>query len=224
MAPAGPAFSRGAMLALLAATLLVHLPAMARYGWFRDELYYVSCAKRLAWGYVDQPPLSIALLAAWRALVHDSLVGVRMVPLAAHMAVVALTMQLARRLGGQGFAQALAGAGALASLVYLGIGHFYSMNALDPLFWTLAALALLRALDRERLPDWAILGATIGLGLLNKLSMLWCAGGLVLGVLVSGRRRVLATPGSWLAAAIAAAIFAPHVLWQVRFGWPTLEF
>ena len=39
--------ARGAMLAILAATVLVHVPAMGRYGWFRDELYYVSCAKQI---------------------------------------------------------------------------------------------------------------------------------------------------------------------------------
>ncbi len=209
---------------MLVATALVHLPAMAQYGWFRDELYYVSCAKRLAWGYVDHPPLSIAVLAAWRTIVGDSLVGMRLVPLAAHLIVVWLTMRLARRLGGGAFAQALAGVGALASLVYLGGTHQYSMNALDLVLWLLAAMALLRALERERLADWAWLGVAVGAGLLNKLSMLWCAGGLVLGVLVSRRRRVLATPGPWLAAALAAAIFAPHVAWQVAHGWPTLEF
>ena len=197
---------------------------MAQYGWFRDELYYVSCAKRLAWGYVDHPPLSIAVLAAWRAIVGDSLVGMRLVPLAAHLIVVWLTMRLARRLGGGAFAQVLAGVGALTSLVYLGGTHQYSMNALDLVLWLLAAMALLRALERERLADWAWLGAVVGAGLLNKLSMLWCVGGLVLGVLVSRRRRVLATPGPWLAGALAAAMFAPHVAWQVAHGWPTLEF
>jgi hypothetical protein len=221
---AGPPPARGATLALVAATVLVHLPAMARYGWFRDELYYVSCAKRLAWGYVDQPPLSIALLAAWRQVAGDSLVGMRLLPLAAHVALVVLAMRLARRLGGGTFAQALTGVGALASLVYLGASHDYSMNALDLVLWLLAAIALLRALERARLADWAWFGAVAGAGLMNKLSMLWCAGGLALGVVVSGRRRVFATPGPWLAAAIAAGIFAPHLLWQVRHGWPTLEF
>ena len=219
-----PPPARTATFALLAATVLVHLPAMARYGWFRDELYYVSCAKHLAWGYVDQPPLSIVVLAAWRLLVHDSLVGMRVIPLAAHLVVVWLTMRLARRLGGRAFAQTLAGVGALASLVYLGASHNYSMNALDLVLWPLAALALLRALERERPSDWAWFGVAIGAGLLNKLSMLWCVGGLALGVLASGKRRVFAAPGPWLAAAIAAVMFAPHVLWQVRNGWPTLEF
>jgi len=219
-----PPPARGAMFALLAATVLVHLPAMARYGWFRDELYYVSCAKRLAWGYVDQPPLSIALLAAWRLVVGDSLVGIRVLPLAAHAALLVLTMRLARRLGGGGFAQGLAGLGVLTSLLYLGMDHYYSMNAFDPVLWTAAALLLLRALERERLADWLGFGVVLGLGLMNKLSMLWCAGGLLLGVAVSARRRVLVTRGPWLAAAIAAVVFTPHLLWQVQHGWPTLEF
>jgi hypothetical protein len=35
----------------------------AGYGVFRDELYYFACARHLAWGYVDHPPM-IAVLAA----------------------------------------------------------------------------------------------------------------------------------------------------------------
>ena len=225
-----PPPARGAAFALVAAVVLVHLPAMARYGWFRDELYYVSCSRRLAWGYVDQPPLSIALLSAWRLLVRDSLVGMRLIPLAAHAALVLLAMRLARRLGGGAFAQALAGVGVLASLVYLGMDHYYSMNALDPVLWTAAALLLLRALGAPaaggsgRTSDWAWFGAVVGLGLLNKLSMLWCVAGLFIGVASSERRRVLASPGPWLAGAIAAVLFAPHLLWQGAHGWPTLEF
>src|SRR5262249_36077628 len=111
---AAPPLAPGGLAALLVATLIVHLPALARYGWVRDALYCVSCAKRLAGGYVDEPPLSIALLAAWRAVAHDSLAMVRLVPLAAHLALVALTIRLAQRLGGGAFAQVLAGTGALA--------------------------------------------------------------------------------------------------------------
>ena len=53
---------------LPAAAWLVHVCTMRGYGWFRDEFYYVACARHLAWGYVDQPPLSIAILAPILAL------------------------------------------------------------------------------------------------------------------------------------------------------------
>ena len=48
--------------------VVLHLLVIQRYGWFRDEFYYVVCADRLAWGYVDHPPFSIAVLTAWKTL------------------------------------------------------------------------------------------------------------------------------------------------------------
>ena len=45
--------------------LALALPFATRYGIFRDELYYVACARRLAWGYVDHPPLVALLTAGW---------------------------------------------------------------------------------------------------------------------------------------------------------------
>ena len=36
------------MLALMAAlTVALHLPALTRYGWFRDELYYMASTSHL---------------------------------------------------------------------------------------------------------------------------------------------------------------------------------
>jgi hypothetical protein len=42
-----------ALLLLAAAKLAVHLVAIERYGYFRDELYYLASTDHLAWGYVD---------------------------------------------------------------------------------------------------------------------------------------------------------------------------
>ena len=42
-----------------AIALLIHLLTNGRYGYFRDELYYLACTRHLDFGYVDQPPLSI---------------------------------------------------------------------------------------------------------------------------------------------------------------------
>ena len=42
--------------AIAAAVTLVELAVSSRYGFHRDELYFLACAHHLAWGYVDQPP------------------------------------------------------------------------------------------------------------------------------------------------------------------------
>ena len=57
-----------------AIALLVHLLTNGRYGYFRDELYYIACGQHLAFGYVDQPPLSILLLRLSQVLLGSSLV------------------------------------------------------------------------------------------------------------------------------------------------------
>ena len=211
-------------LAFAALKLVLHALAITHYGYFRDELYYIACSKHLAWGYVDQPPFSIALLALNRALLGESLWALRCLPALSGAATVVMTGLLARELGGGRFAQALACLAAVLPPVWLAVDHFFSMNAFDTFFWTLAMLLLLRALSGGRPRTWIALGVVLGLGLLNKTSMMWFGGGAFLGLLLTGHRRVLRTRWPWLAAAIAVLIFAPHVLWQVRNDWPTLEF
>src|SRR5260370_37958388 len=63
-----------------AAALLVHVLTSGRYGYFRDELYYIACGQHLAFGYVDQPPLSILLLRLSEILLGDSLFAIRLLP------------------------------------------------------------------------------------------------------------------------------------------------
>jgi Dolichyl-phosphate-mannose-protein mannosyltransferase len=213
-----------ALVVLPAITLAVQLAALRGYGYFRDELYYVACARRLALGYVDHPPLSILLLRAVIDLLGTSLWALRIVPALAGAATVLIVGLVARELGGKTFAQVLAMSAALAAPEYLGTNHVYSMNALDLTFWALAALLLLRAFRLASTASWVILGLVLGLGLENKVSVLWLGAGLFVGMVLSGQRRYLATRGPWIAGAIAGALFLPHLLWQVSEGWPTLEF
>jgi hypothetical protein len=103
--------------------------------------------------------------------------------------------------------------------------HVYSMNALDHLFWAMGALCVVRVLDKPKLSGWMLLGLVLGLGLLNKVSVLWFGAGLAASLLMTtAGRAALRTPGPYVAAAIAGLIFSPHVLWQIRYHWPTAEF
>ncbi|HZE18789.1 MAG TPA: glycosyltransferase family 39 protein, partial [Candidatus Angelobacter sp.] len=206
------------------ATVLVHLTCLTQYGWFRDELYYMASTRHLAWGYVDHPPLSIGLLTIVHALFGESLAAARLVAALLGAATVFFTGRLTREAGGGAFAQALACLCALFAPVYLAIGHFYSMNAVEMALWPAASLLLLRALRTTRTSDWIFLGALLGLGLLNKISASWLLLGIGVGLVLTPHRRVLLTPGPWVAAAVAGLIFLPHVLWQMANHFPTLEF
>jgi hypothetical protein len=220
----GPAPFLVVPLAFAAVKLALHALAITNYGYFRDELYYIACSKHLAWGYVDQPPFSIALLALVRAVLGDSLVALRVLPALAGAGTVVVTGLLVRELGGGRFAQALACLCAVLPPVWLVVDHFYSMNTFDTLIWSIALLLLLRALDDMRPRAWVALGVVTGVGLLNKTSMLWFGGAVVLAMLATEHRRKLLSPWPYVAGAVAALIFLPHIAWQAQNGWPTLEF
>jgi hypothetical protein len=95
----------GAGAILVAATV----PFLGRYGWDRDELYFMSASHHLALGYVDFPPVTAWVAWLVRALAGDSLDGLRVVSLACGVATVILVALMARELGG-GFAAQFGGA------------------------------------------------------------------------------------------------------------------
>jgi Dolichyl-phosphate-mannose-protein mannosyltransferase len=209
---------------LAAIKLLIHVLTLRPYGFFRDELYYIACSDHLDWGYVDQPPFCVVVLKAWRLLFGDSLAALRMLPALVGAATVLVTGLLVIELGGEAVAVGLAGLAVLVAGQFLGTAHYYSMNVFDQFFWVLAALLTVRAL-RERTPrTWVLLGVALGLGLLNKTSVLWLGAGLFVGLLATPMRSVLKTPWPYVAGAIAALLFTPYVIWEIRHGWPTLEF
>ncbi len=213
------------LLALIPGAVFILLSGAALGDhYFRDEFYYLACSRRMAWGYVDQPPFSIAALWLVRHVAGDALVVLRAVAALAAAAAVGLTGAIARRLGGSPFAQALAMLAAAISPALLALSSFYSMNAFDLLVWTAAAYLVIDVLDRPTAWRWMALGVVLGVGLENKISVLWLGAGIGAGLILTPARRLLRTPGPWIAAAIAAVLFAPHVVWQIANGWPTLEF
>ena len=62
--PQRPPVAHGELLALTATSLALHLVSAGflAYGYMNDELYFLDSADRLAWGYVDHPLLSVAVL------------------------------------------------------------------------------------------------------------------------------------------------------------------
>jgi hypothetical protein len=213
-----------AAMALLSMGLHLAANALGGYGYFRDELYYIACSKHLAAGYVDQPPLSIFLLAAARFLLGDSVFAIRLVPAIASGLSVTVLCLLVRRLGGPPAAMAVASLCFLASPMLLSAHTYYSMNSLDILFWLLAAHALVGIVEGPSLGGWLWLGAILGLGLLNKISVLWLATGVATAVVLTRLRGQLRRPGPWLAALLAVLIFAPFVVWNLRHGLAHVEF
>jgi 4-amino-4-deoxy-L-arabinose transferase-like glycosyltransferase len=205
------------------AALLVHLLTNARYGYFRDELYYLACARHLDFGYVDQPPLSILLLRLSQLFLGDSIFAIRLLPALAGAAIVALTGLIVREMGGQTWAVALACAATLSALFYLAVGNFFSMNAFEPLFWMGIVYLLVRIINGGAPTLWLWFGALLGLGIENKHSTVFFAVGILVALLLTPERRHFAQKWIWLGGLLAFALALPNIVWEARYHWPTYE-
>ena len=122
-------------------------------------------------------------------------------------------------------ARELVGAvGALVAVLILDGLHYFHFTAAKfnhdviqlPL-WAFAGYAFHAALRRGRMVHWLLLGATVGLALWAKYFVVVLAAPLALFLLIDrDARRALATPGPYVALALALLIMAPHLVWLVR--------
>jgi hypothetical protein len=214
------------IIGLSVGALAFHLAvnAFGGYGIFRDEYYYIACSKRLAAGYVDQPPLAMFLLAASRAVFGLSQLGLRVLPALAHALTVLMAGLTTRKLGGRRTAVVLAGLAVLLAPVIIGHTNIYQMNAFAQIFWALAVYLVVLIAERSRPGLWILLGTVMGLGLLNKIDFLWFGAGLAAGLLLTDMRKHLRTPWPYAAAGIALLLFSPFILWNINHDFVHLEF
>ncbi|MBK7586159.1 MAG: glycosyltransferase family 39 protein [Myxococcales bacterium] len=202
----------------------LHLSCVNRFGWFRDELYYIACGEHLAWGYVDHPPAVAAMAAFATHWLGHSLLAVRALPITLGVATTAASVLLAHRLGARAIGLVLTAVAVALTPTFLFVFHTLSMNSLEPLLWT-AFCYLLHSVARSpsRLRH-AALGLVVGVGVLTKHSMLFLVFASAIAWMLTGRARSLATRGFALTLALAFVLTLPHVVWQLRHGLPAVEF
>lgn len=212
------------VVALALLTFIGHMLVAGNYGYFRDELYYLVAGQRLGLGYVDFP-MMIALLAALMNLIaHDALIAIHVIPALAVAALVIVSGLMARALGGSRYAQGLAALATCATVTFLATGSLFSMDILDALWWSLGAYVIILLVKRDDPRLWVAFGLVAGLGLLTKLTILFFGLAVVLGALLTPRRRDFLTPWPWLGGLIAVLGLLPYALWNVANGFPTAQF
>jgi len=220
--PTVPPLSRPVLFGAVALKIFLHVPGLFRYGYFRDELYFLDCARHLDWGYVDCAPL-VAVYAKIALLFGGSLPSLRVISMLAGAGMVALTVLIARQLGGGAFAQALAGLGIIIAPVHLMTDSILSMNAFEPLFWMGCVLIMIHLIRGGDPRLWILFGILAGLGLENKHSTIFFGTAVAAAILVTPLRRELTRPWIWLGGLTALAIFLPNLIWQWQNGFPTIE-
>jgi 4-amino-4-deoxy-L-arabinose transferase-like glycosyltransferase len=206
------------------AKVTMTVPFMDRYGWHRDELYFLQAAKHPALGYVDFPPITSWVGWAIHVIFGDSLLALRATGLVAAAVTIVLVAVIARELGGSHASQLGAAAGWALTPFILGSGALFHPTWFDALAWVAFVAVAVRLVARREPRLWLLLGAIAGIGFEAKYTILFLVAGLAAGLLVAPDRRVLLTRGPWLGLAAAVAFAAPNLLWEAQHGWPSVHF
>src|ERR1700728_143698 len=135
----------------------VEMAVSGRYGYVRDELYFLASGRHLAWGYVDQPALT---------------------PL---LARVLLTAARARTLGAGRDGQLLAAIATACCAEYLGAMHELTTTPVDFVCWAAALLAVTKLLTSFDPRWWLALGGCAGVGMDAKWNIGFLVAALAVG-------------------------------------------
>jgi len=220
-----PRYRSGQAIILYIATgaFLLHLLTSTRYGIFRDEMYYLACSYRMAWGYVDHPPFTVFMAWIGRHLLGESLPAVRLLPELAGAALVWLTGTMAREMGGGRFAQATAALAVIVAPMSLVMAGVLSDNVYEQLIWMGCAFLVIRAINTGNERYWLWFGVLAGVGFQNKYSIVFLLLGILVGVVLTPDRKVLKSRYLWMGVLACAVIAMPNLIWQIRHHFPFLE-
>jgi 4-amino-4-deoxy-L-arabinose transferase-like glycosyltransferase len=204
-----------AAFAALHAVVWTALPTLLYRNLPLDLIEALTYGREWQLGYDKLPPLPW-----WLVEIADRLFGADIAYYALSELVIVATFAIL-------FAAArpLVGAvGALVAILIVDGLHYFNYTApkfnhdvMQLPFWALAGLAFRSGLCHGRLIDWLLLGLALGLALWAKYFVVVLAVPLALFLLADrDARRVLATPGPWVALAAALVVAAPHLVWLVR--------
>ena len=185
---------------------------------FSDEAYYALYGRFLDWGYYDHPPM-VAILTAFSSTFFKGNLSIRFVTTLLHGGTVWLIWNTLVQKPPTNkdvwtfFAVA-------ASLVMFSVYGFITTPDAPLLFFT----ALFFNLYRRYLntPNWPLalaLGLTMAAMFYSKyMSVL-----VVVFVLLSNLK-LLKDYKLWVTVLLAAVLFVPHLIWQVRNDFPSLQY
>jgi 4-amino-4-deoxy-L-arabinose transferase-like glycosyltransferase len=206
------------VVALIQVTALI--ATSTRYGYHRDELYFIQCGAHPAFGYPDQPPLVPLLSWGMQSLAPGSLLVLRAPSALAAGITTVLAGLIAREVRGDGRAQVIAAACTACSAFPLATGHIVSTTTFDMLSTTAFCWLAIRAVRTGSGPCVLAAGAVAGLGVEFKPQVGLVAVVAVAALAILGPRAPLRSRWAAAGTVLAVALAAPYLIWQAQHGWP----
>jgi hypothetical protein len=202
--------------------ILFHL-LHPEYGYFRDELYYLSISDLHSFGNLDILPLTPVFLTLFTAIFGESIKALHFASALCGALSLLIACLITRKLGGRKYAIMLTGLFMFFS-GFLPFGALFTYDSLDFLIQVYAIYLLVRIMKEDNQKLWILFSLVIGIGLLNKLSILAFGLATFLSLWLVPQRVYFKSKFIWLAGTTALVFLIPFIIWQSKHGWYFLNF
>ncbi len=194
------------------------------YPIFRDEFYYIDCAKHFSFGYVDHPAFSILILKIWITIFGDSQLSIRIIPALLGSFLFILCAGINKELGGSKFSLYLSIVCLAFVPINLGNFSYYSMNSWEIVIWTLLFYFLIRLINSDDKKYWIFFAITAGIGFNNKIGILIFLTAAFVSLLISKERENLKRKYLWIGMGIIILFALPYTIWNFLNDFATQQF
>jgi len=180
-----------------------------------DEAYYWLYSRYLDWGYFDHPPMVALFIRIGDSIMHNEF-GLRMLTVLASSVSIYLLWLILKKYAVDAVAFVLIISGVFIFHIY---GFTTTPDAPLFLFTVLFYFFYQRYIKEDKL--WlALVLALIIAGLLySKYN-----GVLVIGFTLLANLKLLKRWSFWVIVILALALYAPHIVWQVQHGYPSVNY
>ena len=202
--------------------LLMHFLTNTKYGLHRDEYLYWVDGQHLDWGFVEIPPFT-----AFIAYIAEALGGspfiLRLFPALAGTISVYIVGKLVIKLGGKRWAIFLAGLALILSPALCWSNTLFQPVSFNQLFWLLLAYTIICYIEAPKTRIALGIGLVLGLGIINKYSILFYGAALFGGILLSSSRKILWNKDFLIAMGISFMLILPNIIWQFQHNFPVVQ-
>lgn len=180
-----------------------------------DEAYYWMYSKYLDWGYFDHPPMVAVFIRLGNLITHSE-IGVRLLTLLSSTFSIWLLWLALKKYAVDAVSFVLVVSGIFIFHIY---GFTTTPDAPLFLFTALFYYFYQKYLEEDKLSLAFILAVVVACMFYSKYNAV-----LVVGFTVLSNLRLLARRSFWLIVGMAVLLFVPHIAWQARHGYPSVNY
>ncbi|MEA3413141.1 MAG: glycosyltransferase family 39 protein [Pseudomonadota bacterium] len=216
-----------AIISLIGFLLLLTLGGIHALNLSEDEAYYWYWSEQPDLSYLDHPPMIAWVIAAGTAVLGDTVSGVRAPAFVLFLFILFFVYRTVRTLfPAQGSSMAWETVLLLnVTLLFPAIGTIITVDTPLLFAWSASLYFTAMALTDGRGAWWLAAGASVGVGLLSKYTMVLFPACVFGFLLVSPAHRFwLSRREPYLGAVLALAIFSPVIIWNWQHDWISFTF